>query len=341
MGSPNVPTTPQDALSALAEGQGATSELIASPTGRALIDMADVPPQWPRHVQARAIRNVLKEVVEGLKEETQRETARAKLALTQQYSSHDPEKRIQNLVASGILASTHLAEDERPNQEWRDIRPALAQMFLARLSQLNAARDWQQYSEGYVPQEQPTFGGQYKFVRYHMIFRLMRRVGIECITYRLMQALADGVDSYRAVAWYYSDPQADVAAHSVANCHVGTLEPLENGGAAALLHLPHVLQANEQCFFASRVIYGSERETTRIVSHVVESQRVDKLTIGIQFDTAELPSSVWQYEGGREVGIKRPREGSPDFVPVSELGYSSHVFLDCENGRRYGIQWDW
>jgi len=339
--SADAPATPQEALSALAEGQGATPEQIASPAGRVLLDLANVPPQWPRHVQATAIRNVLKEVVDGLKDEIERETARAKLGLTQQYFSHDPEKRIQNLVASGILASTHLAAEERPNQEWRDVRPALAQMLIARLSQLNATEDWAQYSEGYVAPEDEPISGPYKFTRYHMLFRLSGRVGIECITYRVMQALVDGVDHYRAVAWYYSDPQADVTIQSIANCTVGSLEPLENGGAAAILALPHALHKDELCFFASKVIYNSERESTRIVSHEVRSQFVDKLTIGIQFDPVVQPSSIWYYSGGREVGMKRPREGSSDFLPISGLGFTSHVFLDCVNGQRYGIQWDW
>lgn len=339
--SADVPATTQEALSALAEGQGATPEQIASPAGRVLLDLANIPPQWPRHVQATAIRNVLKEVVEGLIDERERETARAKLGLTQQYFSHDPEKRIQNLVASGILASTHLAAEERPNQEWRDVRPALARMLIARLSQLNATEDWEQYSEGYIMAEEEPVSDPYKFTRYHMIFRLAGRVGLECITYRVMQALAEGVDRYRAVAWYYSDPQADVTIQSIANCTVGTLEPLGNGGAAATLTLPHALHKNELCFFASKVTYNSERESTRIVSHEVRSQFVDKLTIGIQFDPAVPPSSIWHYSGGREVGTKRPREGSSDFLTISELGYTSHVFLDCVNGQRYGIQWDW
>lgn len=337
----DVPATPQDALSALAKGHGATPEQISSTAGRVLLDLARVPPQWPRHVQARAIRNVLAEVVEGLSDAKQRETARAQLGLTQQYSSHDPEKRIQRLMASGILASTRIGAQRRPDREWRSIRPALAQMLVSRLSQLNASGDWEQYAEGYAPLNEDPAVGPFKFTRYHMLFRLEGRVGIECITYRILQALSNGVDSYRAVAWYYSDPEANSEIVPVANCEVGALEPLGKGGAAALLKLPHALRQNETCFFASKVIYSSERETTRIVSHEVRSQGVDKLTIGIQFDPAALPSLIWHYAGSKGVGMKRPEGGSSDFLPISELGYVSHEFLNCISGRRYGIQWDW
>jgi hypothetical protein len=214
-------------------------------------------------------------------------------------------------------------------------------MLMARLSQLNATGGWEQYAEGYTPLKEDPPGGPFKFTRYHMLFRLADRVGIECITYRVMQALSDGVDSYRAVAWYYSDPEADVQILPVANCEVGDLEPLEKGGAAAILRLPHALRRNETCFFASKVIYHSERESTRIVSHEVRSHSVDKLTIGIQFDPEAPPSSVWHYSGGREAGMKRPQGDSSDFLRMSELGFISHDFLKCLNGRRYGIQWDW
>lgn len=337
----DVPASPQDALGVLAKGRGATPEEISSSAGRVLLDLAQVPPQWPRHVQARAIRNILTEVVEGLSDPKQRETARAQLGLTQQYSSQDPEKRIQSLMASGILASTRIGAQSRPAQEWRSIRPALAQMLVTRLSQLNAAGGWEKYAEGYTPLKEDAVGGPFKFTRYHMLFRLQGRVGIECITYRVLQALSDGVDSYRAVAWYYSDPDANVEIIPIANCEVGRLEPLEKGGSAALLNLPHALQKDETCFFASKVVYNSERESTRIVSHEVRSQAVDRLTIGVQFDPAALPSLIWHYTGSKGVGMKRPDGGSSDFLSISELGYTWYEFSNCVNGRRYGIQWDW
>ena len=127
----------------------------------------------------------------------------------------------------------------------------------------------------------------------------------------------------------------------IANCRLASLDPLENGGAAAILQLPHRLREGERCFFASKVVYHSSRETTRIVSHDVRSHAVDRLTIGIQFDMTALPFSAWHYTGGREVGTRRPSEGSSDFLTMSEFGFISHEFRGCANGRRYGIQWDW
>lgn len=204
---------------------------------------------------------------------------------------------------------------------------------LARLSQLNVTGAWEKYAD--------PDARRFKFARYHMLFRLKDRVGIECITYRVLQALSDGVDSYRSVAWYYSDPEANVEIVPLANCEVAALQPLAAGGAAALLKLPHALRQDETCFFASKVIYHSKRESTRIVSHEVRSRAVDELTIGIQFDQRTPPSFVWHYSSNAEIGMKRPDKGSSDLLSVSEAGYTSHVFLNCANGRRYGIQWDW
>ncbi len=334
-GQTNVPETPQEALSALASGEGATPEQIASPLGRALRDLAYVPPQWPWNVQATAIRNVISEVVESLADAHHRETARAQLGLAPQYSSHDPAKRMETLLASGAL------DPERTSGYNQQIYPALAHMLRERLSQLNATSGWLEYAAGYTPSEEEIVSYPFKFERYHMLFSLVKRVGIECTTYRILRALEDGVDSYKATAWYYSDPEAAVEVIPIANCQVTAIEPLDSGGAAAILELPHKLRRGETCFFASKVVYHSSRETTRIVSHEVRSQSVDKLTIGIQFDTSSPPFSIWHYSGNGDVGVKRPHPGSTEFLSMSELGFVSHEFRACENGRRYGIQWDW
>jgi hypothetical protein len=330
-----VPQTLQEVLSALANGGGATPEQIASPIGQALRDLARFPPEWPWDVQAGAIRNVISEVVESLEDARNRETARAQLGLTPQYSSGDPAKRMSVLLGSGAL------EPEYTYGYSQQIYLALDQMLRQRLSQLNATGDWERYASGYSsPPEEPV-SYPFKFERYHMLFTLRKRVGIECTTYRLLRALIDGVDSYRAIAWYYSDPDAEVEVIPIANCRVAYQNPLDDGGAAAMLELPHKLREGETCFFASKVIYHSSRETTRIVSHDVRSQSVDRLTIGIQFDMDSLPSSAWHYTGSREVGTRRPSQGSTEFLPMSEFGFVSHEFHGCENGRRYGIQWDW
>jgi hypothetical protein len=330
-----VPRTPQEVLRALANGEGATPEQIASPIGQALRDLAHFPPEWPWDVQARAIRNVISEAVESLGDARNRETARAQLGLTPQYSSPNPARRIGVFLGSGSL------EPERTQGYSQQIYLALDQMLRQRLSQLNATGGWERYASGYSPPPEEAVSYPFKFERYHMLFTLRERVGIECTTYRILRALVDDVDSYTAIAWYYSDPDAEVEVLPVANCRVTSRSPLDKGGAAVTLQLPHKLREGETCFFASKVIYHSSRETTRIVSHDVRSQSVDMLTIGIQFDMDALPSSVWHYAGGREVGTRRPSQVSTEFLPMSELGFVSHQFRACENGRRYGIQWDW
>jgi len=334
-GQADVPETPQEALRALASGEGATPEQIASPLGRPLRDLAYVPPQWPWNIQATAIRNVISEVVESLADAHHRETARAQLGLTPQYSSRDPAKRMETLLASGALEPGHTAEYSR------EINPALAQMLEDRLSQLNSTGDWSKYAAGYKAPTEEVISHPFKFERYLMLFSLRNRVGIECTTYRVLRALKDGVNSYKAIAWYYSDPDAPVEVIPVANCRVASMEPGESGGTAAVLELPHTLRRDETCFFASKVVYRSSRETTRIVSHDVRAQSVDRLTIGIQFDIADLPFSVWHYAGSRDVGMRRPPPGSNDLLAISEFGFVSHTFHACEHGRRYGIQWDW
>ena len=334
-GQTNVPETPQEALNALASGEGATAEQIASPLGRVLRDLAYVPPQWPWNVEATAIRNVISEVVESLVDAHRRETARAQLGLTPEYSSRDPAKRMETLLASGAFDSEPTSGDSQ------QIYPALAQMLRERLSQLNVTGDWPKYAPGYAPPVDEMASYPFKFIDYHMLFSLANRVGIECTTYRVLQALEDGVDSYRAIVWYYSDPDAAAAVIPIANCRVKSIEPLDSGGAAAILELPHKLQRGETCFFASKVVYNSFRETTRIVSHDVRSQAVDRLTIGIQFDTNDPPSSIWHYSDNIKVQMKRPSAGSTDLLPISEFGFVSHDFHACEHARRYGIQWDW
>ena len=334
-GQANVPETPQEALSALASGEGATPEQIASPLGRPLRDLAYVPPQWPWNVEATAIRNVISEVVESLADAHNREAARAQLGLAPQYSSHDPAQRMETLLASGAF------DPERISAYSQQIYPALAQMLRERLLQLNSTGGWLEYAAGYSPPEEEIVSYPFKFERYHMLFSLAKRVGIECTTYRVLRALDDGVSSYKAIAWYYSDPEAAVEVIPIANCRVASIEPQEDGGAAAVLELPHPLRRGETCFFASKVIYHSSRETTRIVSHDVRSQSVDRLTIGIQFDMDAPPFSVWHYTGDGEVGMRRPSPDSNSFLPMSELGFVSHKFRACKHGRRYGIQWDW
>jgi hypothetical protein len=331
----SVPQTPQEVLSALADGEGATPEQIASPVGQALRDLAQFPPDWPWDVQARAIRKIISEVVESLEDARNKETARARLGLTSQYSSRDPAKRIRVFLESGAL------EPDHPSGYSQQIYMALDQMLRQRLSQLNATGGWEGYAGGYSPAPQDAASNPFMFERYHMLFTLRGRVGIECTTYRLLRAQVDGVDSYTAIAWYYSDPDAEVEVIPIANCRVASRSPLDKGGAAVTLQLPHKLREGESCFFASKVIYHSSRETTRIVSHDVRSQSVEKLTIGIQFDMEALPSLAWHYAGIREVGTRRPSQGSTEYLALSKFGFVSHEFRDCRNGRRYGIQWDW
>jgi hypothetical protein len=333
-----VPETPQEALAALAQGEGATVDRLASGEGRALLDMAALPPEWPRDVQAGIMRNVLQEVVDSLRDAQHRETVRAQLGLTAEYSHPSPARRMDALLASGML-DPH--KSQAYGQGLSDIGGAVAQMIVDRLSQLNASGDWEQYAQGYVlpgeaPQKYPL-----RFLNYHMLFTLAGRIGIECTTYRVIRALENGVDSYKAVLWYYSDPKANVEILPVANCRVGTIRPLDRGGYEATLELPHALRKGETCFFASKVLFHSTHESARIVSHEVRCQAVNRLTIGIQFDTAAPPSAVWHYTGGPKVGMTRPSNEPRDFLTVSSLGFVSHEFSRCRNGHRYGIQWDW
>ena len=178
-----VPRTPQEALSALASGEGATTEQIASPIGQVLRDLAQFPPDWPWNVQAEAIRNVISEVVESLEDARHRETARAQLGLTAQYSSDDPTQRINVLRGSGTFDSG------RVHGHSQQIYPALAEMLGQRLLQVNTRGEWDRYAGGFTPPREELVKYPFKFENYHMLFTLKERVGIECTTYRVLRAL--------------------------------------------------------------------------------------------------------------------------------------------------------
>jgi hypothetical protein len=327
------------ALTELSRGEGASVERVMSSAGRPLRDLAQFPAAWPVDLQSRALIKLLDESITRLPDARQRQSTRVVLALDPDFPGDSANQRLLRLLAArpGQAESTRALRDY-----WYRARADLASILGEMIHEANTRGSWEKFRGSSARFVSDASAPPLHFDRCDVLWRFQGRVGIEQTTYRWVTALADGVDRYDAVGWYYSDPRAVVTIQAIANCEVGEIRRMRRGGSRATLMLPRRLMSGESCFFASRVLFQSSEECAPIVSHEVRANGVGRLVMRIQFDPDDPPQRPWCFNSATETDVESESAEDPDGrLEISALGYVQADFRDCLHGRRYGVAWQW
>lgn len=324
-------------LTELTRGAGASPEKLMSADAAVLREFAQLPQDWSVELQARALLQVITEVVSHVPDPKQRAATQVALGLDPAHPGKSANQRLLSLTPDSESTSGNA---RKIRDYWYRARAPLAVKLIDKLSEVNGTEGWSAYKTAYpvVIQEisHPLF-----FERYDILYRFSGRTGIGSISYRWAVALQEHVRTYRVVGWYYNDPYAPISFRSLANCRVGRSGELPLGGRFADLEFMHNLSVGERYFFASETEYNTTEACKPIVSHQVSSQGIKILAIRVQFDPEDMPKKVWAFDIALEAELASPQDAGAQLIRVSPGGYVDHEFTNCHFGRRYGFRWEW
>jgi hypothetical protein len=310
-----------------------------------LLELAHVPPAWDVEGRAKAILDVLHELVAAMDNPRWRSAAQAAFRLP-------PERYVGREFDSvaGRWRCVAQIEDrgysgpddpvDRYRGYWTTAAPHLAKGLEERIAELNRSGGWQKYRETEPHIPATTF--PISFDRTDVLYRFEGRRGIQSISYRWLTA-HDEVDHYEAVGWYYNEPDAPVEIEPLANCVLdGPLAELPQGGRSGRLRFSRRLRAGDKYFFAYTIHFRSQRPCRPTILYEVRGLSMRALTVRAQFDPADLPTLVWYFDLGVQVeGAHPPERSAQQVLEVAPNGFVDHEFLSCEQGRKYGLRWTW
>lgn len=313
---------------------------------RAIMQSAQTPGGWPREAKATAVLTVITELIHDLTNPRWKSAALAAFRLpTEQFAGAECDSLAGRWRA---LARTDGATDQEVRDRaeqyrgyWIIAANRLADQVERRLKTLNAMPSaWDAYRVGQSPAlpESPPIS----FDRTDVLYRFRGHQGLQSISYRSLVAHVP-IDHYDPVGWYYNDPNAPVEIVPLANCSLdGPLRDLPQGGKTATLRFSHTLDEGEHYFFAYMIVFNSQQPCRPTVLYDVRGREMSKLVVRAQFDPAALPYKCWYFDmGAQSEGSETPPDDSPVLLDVARNGYIEHLWENCQQGRKYGLQWSW
>ncbi|MEI8410530.1 MULTISPECIES: hypothetical protein [unclassified Kribbella] len=300
--------------------------------------MSNTPPGWSSADRAAALGRLIVEVVNGLSSINLRSAARVAL------NTHDSGSAGRSArIRWSALADAENANERTVRNWWYEAAVTLSRIVPERIDEVNAAGDWPKYRVHGVSGQASQSLPPYRFARIDSCFWFDGTVGVRSMTNRRVVALEDGVDRILAVGRYYADHRPGAAEIvPMMNCELGEIRPVR-GMTAVDIRLPRPLDRGEEEFISYQINFHSDRESEPVVNHEVTAASVGLYVARIQFDPDQTPESIWYFSARTEVEarLEPAAAESHRFVDVSELGYVSHRFHDCEYGVSYGLAWAW
>jgi len=347
VGGENLPPdTVEAGLRALARDAGPSIAKLLSdePGPRAIMQLSETPPGWSREDKASAIMALIRELVETIRNPRWRAAAQAALRTPPERfpgAEYDTLQARWREIARPADEGASADDAERYRGYWRtNAAEHLAALLRERVLELNRNGTLTSYRRGQF--QPPPLRLPISFDRTEVLYRFDGYRGIDSTSYRWLRAHGP-VDHYETVGWYYNDPDAAVQITPLANCVLdGPLLDLPQGGRCGRLRFPRTVQEGQSIFFAYNTRFNSDRECRPTILYEVRGLTMEALVIRAQFDPPALPERIWHFDvSAQSDGLRTPDDGSPELLQVASNGYVEHEFLNCQQGRKYGLRWVW
>ena len=317
---------------------------------KAILDAAHVPDDWTVDAKASAVLTVLQDLVEHITNTNWRKASLAAFRLPAgNYvgpESDSREGRWKVLARREGTAPRELKRQvERYRDYWRAAVPKLAADLYDELRRLNRTADgWLRLQDEapLLPSSPLPLSPPISFDRTEVLYEFKGNCGIQVTSRRWLRA-QESVDHYDAVGWYYNEPRAPVEIIPLANCTSGgPMRELLKGGVLGALQFSHTLAPGEVYYFEYITRFNSDQPCRPTILYEVRGREMRNLIVRAQFDTQVLPSQICYFDLGAEyVGWQWPEQGAPEWLQVAPNGYLEHRFDVCQQGRQYGLKWEW
>lgn len=307
--------------------------------GTDLVACVKPPSSWSVSDTAIALCRLFDEIVSIITDEKERSAARATLNLVL-----SPVRGRSANARQEALAQLRGVHKDTVRSWWRAAATTLSASLDRKITELNRnPSNWEAYlATSSLIDEDRELLPDYSLQRVEVLWCLKGRTVSEFHTTRTLVAHRDGIDSYSAKTWYFSDP--DPAKYEVVpliNCLKGEETSPGRGILLTNIKFPPLMKG-EAVSFGYKVLIHSSRDTEAILQHEVRSAGTRLLRFQVQFDPEVPAERVWRFVSLDDTtSLVPPDEGSTRYLTGTQLGYFEQLFRDCRHGYKYGIAWKW